>query len=147
VRELVEVAVRSLSPSLNDPFTAMNCIDYLSDGLCALATLPDPLPLHTDDAGHPRLQLDVTDFEGLLNASFHQIRQNATGKPSVLIRLLEALGTVAGRVDRAERRAAIRRHAELVWSALRRSIEEPADLRDAEQRYIAVLDRLRDGEV
>ena len=45
VNQLVEIAVRALSPGLNDPFTAITCVDHLGSALCRLATRDMPVAL------------------------------------------------------------------------------------------------------
>jgi uncharacterized membrane protein len=133
VRQLVEVAVRALSPGINDPFTAIAVIDRLGAALCEMA--PRHLPGGTILRGdRVALYRPVTNYPGLCDAMFHMIRQNASGSPAVLIRLLETLGRVMAVETRAERRAELLRHAELTLSAGRIGIEDPADIAALEAR-------------
>lgn len=138
LEQLVELAVRALSPGINDPFTAIHCIDVLGDALARLAAHPSPRPWRTDEGGEPRVYLPAPDFDGLLDSAYHQIRQNGRGTASVILRLLERLADVAERAATDAARAAVRRHADM----LRRSGEslpEPDDRADLEGRYLAVL--------
>ena len=80
----------------------------------------------------------MTDYAGLCDAMFHMIRQNASGSPAVLIRLLETLGRVMAVETRAERRAELLRHAELTLSAGRIGIEDPADVAALEARRVSL---------
>jgi uncharacterized membrane protein len=82
----MEVAVRALSPGVNCPFTAIAVLDRLGATLCEIA--PRHLP------GTVVLHRRATDYAGPCDAMFHMLRQNASGLPAVLIRLLETLGRV-----------------------------------------------------
>lgn len=126
VRQLVEVALRALSPGINDPFTAIAVLDRLGAALCALAPrrLPDP---GVACEGRVVLHRPVTDYAGLLDAMFHTIRQNAAGNPSVLIRLLEVLARVAEVERHPQRRAELRRHAALALRTGRIGLRDTAD--------------------
>ncbi len=134
VRQLVEVAVRALSPGINDPHTAMSVLDRLAAALCDL----QPLHLSTgvylrDDK--PSLVVPAIDYDGLTDAMFHLIRQNAAGSAAVLIRILEVLTAVAS-CDRDPRRMnALRRHADLALGDAERDVHTPSDLADVRQRY------------
>jgi uncharacterized membrane protein len=134
ILQLVEIAVRALSPGINDPFTAMSCVDHLSGSLCRIARHAPRNALHCDDDGAARLRIDRTDFVGLLDAAFNQIRQFATGTPSVSIRLLDALASIAAVCGRAERREAIGRHARLVLESCQGTLVS-GDARTMQNRY------------
>ena len=70
IRQLVEVAVRALSPGINEPHTAINVLDRLGAALCELA------PLHLLSGvslrhGQPVLAAPSVDYQGLTDAMFH----------------------------------------------------------------------------
>lgn len=94
VRQLVEVALRALSPGINDPQTAINVIDRLGAALALLAgrRLPPGVIAHD---GEPRLAIPALTYDELLTIMFDMIRNSAGGAPSVLIHLLRVLATVA----------------------------------------------------
>lgn len=114
VHQLVEVAVRALSPGINDPFTAITCIDRLTGALCHVAERPMRPPVRLDAEGTPRVQLDPIQFRGVLDAAFNQIRQLSADLPAVAIRLMEGLGNVAACTSFADRKAAVDTHARMV---------------------------------
>ncbi len=135
VRQLVEVAVRALSPGINDPFTAMAVLDRLGAALCEVAPrhLPGDAVLRGGRAVLRRRR--PVAYDGLCDAMFHMIRQYAAaGSPAVLIRLLEALARAAAVETRPERRAALRRHADLALAAGRANTGDAAALADLEAR-------------
>ena len=55
IDQLVEIAIRALSPAVNDTFTALTCIDWLSDGLCQLTAGWHSRRVHFDESGMVRI--------------------------------------------------------------------------------------------
>jgi len=134
VRQLVEVAVRALSPGINDPHTAMSVIDRLGASLCDL--VPRHLPSgQLARAGKPVLMFPAIDYQGLADSMFHMIRQSAASCPAVLIRILEVLTSVIGYERAPARMAELRRHADLVLGDGERAIGTPADVDDLRERH------------
>jgi uncharacterized membrane protein len=135
--QLVEVAVRALSPSVNDPYTAVACLDWLGAGLCRAARGRAPGPVRADREGRPRLHYaSPLSFSGLVDHSFDQIRQYGAAMPAVAIRMLETIAEVipctGGRRDHL---LVLAEHAEKVHRAAAREISDPRDLQDLEARY------------
>ena len=134
IRQLNEIAVRALSPGINDPFTAGSVLDHFGDALCRIA--PRHLPRGAvEREGRIVLTLDVVDYEGLCDGMFHTIRQNGSGSAYVLIRLLEVLARVAEVEHFADRRATLDRHADLAIATAREGVSDLAGLADCEKRY------------
>ena len=98
IDQLVEIAVRALSPGVNDPFTAMQCLDQLGASLRQLAERKLPSANHRDEEGAIRVVASTQTLEGALGAAFHLIRQYGSSSPPVMMRMLETLGR-AGRVS------------------------------------------------
>lgn len=138
IRQLSEIAVRALSPGINDPFTAASVVERLGDALGRIA--PRHLRTGAVERGE-RIVLvhPVTDYAGLCDAMFHLIRQNAAGSAYVLIRMLEVLSRVAEVERLASRRLELRRHAELIMASVGRSVTDRGAQADAENRYEAFL--------
>ncbi len=116
VGQLVDLAVRALSPGINDPRTAVRVLDRLGAALCGLARRPLSTGVIGDSDGRLLFQRDTTDYDGLTDAMFHVIRQNAARAPSVLIHIAYVLHKVAQCEPDGARRDALRRHGELVRS-------------------------------
>jgi uncharacterized membrane protein len=121
INSLVEIAVRAMSPAINDPFTAMNCLDRLGALLGRIACDCRPWSYRFDDAGNLRLIYDPVTFPRLVDAAFHLIRQYSRGNAEVLIRILDSIESVlpllssrGGGPDAAADRSALRLHADLV---------------------------------
>jgi uncharacterized membrane protein len=139
----VEVAVRALSPGVNDPYTALSCVNWLGAILCKVGSRPLKAPRRFDADGALRLVVDPIDFEGMLAAAFNQIRQFARTTPAVSIRVLEMLEHIARSVGtRDGRRAAVRSQADSVFEGARSADLQECDRRDLAARYRAVLDAL-----
>ncbi len=138
VRLLVEIALRALSPGINDPFTAVSVIDRLGVSLETLLRRNDVPAVHCDEDGTARLFLPPTYFGDVLDAAFNQIRQASTGKPAVTIRMLEILSALQMSVSRGRDGEALAKHARMLIDAARRHIDEPNDLAAVEASYYEV---------
>lgn len=136
IRQLLEVAVRALSPGTNDPFTAMDVIDRFAEVLARLRDrkLPDGLVYEGSDLV---MRYSVSTFEGIVDAMFEQIRQNAAGTVAVYAHLLEAYARLCGVISDPARVAHLKYHAALVHSDAQRLVESVADRKALEDAYAA----------
>jgi uncharacterized membrane protein len=134
INQLVQVACRALSPGINDPFTAIVCVDRLSAAICTVLGRRLPSDRRYDDSGSLRVVTHATSFAGLMDAAFHQIRQAASGNVAVSIRLLEAFARMKPHVRRREDGHEIMRHAHLVEDAVGSSPAQRQDLKDVDER-------------
>ena len=139
IHQMVEIAARALSPGVNDPFTAIACIDNLTATLCYLAQAKFPSKYRVDKDAKLRVIADVLDFEGVLDASFNQIRQFSSGSTAVIIRLMEALITILNIVRMESHKKAVIKHAEMVYRQGKESIKEENDLQDLIERSDKIL--------
>jgi len=89
--QLVEIAVRALSPGINDPFTAINCIDQLAAGMSLLADRELPPARLFDAQGTLRINKPRMDHSHVLDAAFGQIREHARRDHAVSIHLSNSL--------------------------------------------------------
>lgn len=144
VRQLVEVAVRALSPGINDPHTAISVLDRLGAALCDLAPV-SLLNGVTLREGRCILVMSSVDYAGLTDSMFHLIRQNAAGTTTVLIRLLDVLSAVASVERDPERLQSLKRHADIVRSDAERTIQTVADLTDLRSRHRRFLEMAEKG--
>jgi uncharacterized membrane protein len=88
------MAVKALSPGINDPTTAMQCIDRLGQILAALGASPAPALARTDDAGTLRLLAPRAPFARAVGVAFDQIRHYGAGNPAITKRLLDTIARV-----------------------------------------------------
>jgi uncharacterized membrane protein len=138
IDQLVEIAIRALSPAVNDTFTAMTCIDWLGDSLRKIAVEWDPQVLHRDSLGAIRLITVPVSYERLVQRSFEKVRQAADGMPAVLIRQLDALYTVMAAAP-ADRSQVLLDQAAMIQRVNERTVPEPTDRADVTAAYEALL--------
>jgi uncharacterized membrane protein len=139
VSQLVEIAVRALSPGVNDPFTAVACVDRLGAALSQLAQREMPSAERFDEENNVRVITPTTSFPDIVDAAFDQIRQHARISAAVTIRLLETIEVVAHATQRPADRAALRRHAEMIARGSLQSLHEKEDRRTVETRFLAAM--------
>jgi uncharacterized membrane protein len=126
VHQLVEVAARALSPGVNEPFTALGCIDWLGAALRGFAGRELPAGVRVDAQGRVRLLAPALDFEQAARASLDPIRRFGAADPEVMLRLLQVIASVAPALHRDRDRAALVRHARLIDEDAER-IANPSD--------------------
>ncbi len=112
--QLLEVALRALSPGINDPFTAMMCVDRIADNLALLARRELPPPYRYDDDGALRVIVPVVDPTTLLPNLFGPIRSYGKSDVMTLEHLLKALQKMLQNVDTPGFRACVRAEAERI---------------------------------
>jgi len=144
VGQLVEVAVRALSPGINDPNTAMAVLDRLGSALCELAPRQLPTGVFMREE-RVALVVPVVDYAMLTDTMFGLIRQNAAGSATVLNHLLEVLTAVAGCERNPSRAAPLRRHACLVLADAERSVENADDLANLRRSFDTFETTRQDG--
>ena len=103
IRQLVDMALRALSPGINDTTTAVMCVDYLTAILARLASRNIPSS-HRYEEGELRVIAIGPTFAGLVAESFDQIRASAVGNVGVMLRMLGALQTIASLTTSPSRR-------------------------------------------
>lgn len=141
-RQLSEIAIRALSPGVNDPGTAIMCLDRLTAGLTLLVRRQMPPYEHADDRGCVRLTTRGASIERLLDVSLAQIRRYGAGDIEVLSRMLRLVADV-GEVARSPRqRDALRENAHLVLEDGMRELETEVDRRRLKLELDVVLDSL-----
>ena len=139
IRQLVELALRALSPGINDPYTAIAVIDRLAISL-AHAMGRGPMPGEfADDDGTLRVIAPALTFDGMVDVAFNQIRQAGADRPDVLARLLEAFAALCAKASSPAHRGPLFAHAGMAIAAGRRTVEEERDRAALESRYAAFI--------
>ena len=105
IAQIVESAIRALSPAVNDTFTGVACVDWLADALLTFADKPPLEGNWYDAAGELRVWMPAVRIERLIKLAFDQIRQASATTPAVLIRQLDVIRRLAPRMSEAARRA------------------------------------------
>lgn len=124
VQQLVEVALRALSPSTNEPFTAMAAIDRLGQALSQLATRQIPSAVRVDEHGNARVVSEPRTFENLLADAFDVIAINAGSHPGVVCRLIETVERLSRVVRRPGDRAALTRLLDRLLASVPRHLDD-----------------------
>jgi uncharacterized membrane protein len=135
IDQLVEIAIRSLSTAVNDTFTALTCIDWLSAGLGRVSGRVLDEGVYRDAAGNVRLIESDPSYARMVNRAFDKIRQSASGMPAVLIRLVDSVGSIMLDTTSAEQRDVLRRQADMVLRLAEETVTEPNDLEEIRFRY------------
>jgi uncharacterized membrane protein len=95
VLQIVDIALKAISPAVNDPSTGVSCVDQLSRILIRFASRELRAPLLYDPPGIVRASIQWIDFEGLLTSAFEQIRLYSRADIAVSLRMLRALCDIA----------------------------------------------------
>jgi uncharacterized membrane protein len=114
VNQLTEIAVRAMSPAINDPFTAMTCLDYLGEGLALFARRGEISPYIYDRQGRLRLVFDPVTFDELLSAAFDMLRHASCDNSRVLLHMLEMIDVIGQETKSPGARRQLLRHATLI---------------------------------
>jgi uncharacterized membrane protein len=146
IDQLVEVAVRALSPGINDPFTAISCIEWLGDALIRIAGREIPSRWRYDSEGKLRIVTDATDFAGIARAALSQIRQYGTRSVAVTVRLLEVLTRVGPHLVRQNDRRILLDHAQWIRDDGVARAENTNDQQDIDERYRTAMAALRGAQ-
>ncbi len=135
ISQLSQLAARALSPGINDPGTAITCIDWFTRALAEIVDRDLPGCIVSDDEGNPRLLIRTPRFAGLAKAIYAPMRQLADANIAVCIRLLESLCGLAELTRRPERLAVLQQHGDLILDSLQDEVRQSFDARDIQQRY------------
>lgn len=116
IRQLVDIALKGLSPGINDPTTAENAMDSVTDTLVRFASCEPVEPVRVDRGGVPRLCALAPTLGDLVMLGFDQVRRDGASRPSFSLRLLELLNDLRAAAPAAARCAEIDRQVELIIS-------------------------------
>jgi uncharacterized membrane protein len=150
VHQLVEIALRALSPGINDPYTAINCIDRLAAVLAEMASRRLPSRYLCDDAGRRRVTTSPFTYVGMVDAAFDQLRQHAAGQAAVTFRLVEIIERLAKHPGKDPGRntipqpfrEALSRQLDAICHLNRNGFDNPIDHEEYEHRIVAARDAL-----
>jgi uncharacterized membrane protein len=103
IRQLVDIAIRALSPAVNDPTTASQVVDRITALLGSIIDRPDPTGWYADGSGTARVLVVPDTFATLLTLGYGEIIRYGADSPQVIRRVRAALDSLAGRVAPASR--------------------------------------------
>jgi uncharacterized membrane protein len=139
VDQLVEIAIRALSPAVNDTFTALTCIDWLTDGLCQVQLRWNPIRVHRDHHGYMRVVTSHISHRRLVQRAYEKVRQAGRGMPAVMIRQLDGLTRIMALTAAPERRKVLMEQAEMILRSSEESVPDPSDRADVRRAYEVLL--------
>lgn len=142
IHQLVEIALRALSPSIADPFTAIAVVNRLSTSLEKILRRPEPRNRWCDEEDALRLITPKYDFASMVDAAFLKIRHHSKGTPSVQLRLIQNLKQLAEDSAPAQR-AVLLHHAESVLD----DMEESLDEEEIVERARATVETIKSGRL
>ena len=141
IRQIVDMALRALSPGINDTTTAVMCVDYLTTILARLASRSIPSS-RRHEKGELRVITIGPTFASVLDDAFDQIRSSAPGNAAIMLRMLGALQTLGDLTAGAQRRAVLREHVQRLAEVAARTIESPHDRERVDLRLMQVRNAL-----
>ncbi|MGK2856038.1 MAG: DUF2254 domain-containing protein [Thermoanaerobaculia bacterium] len=141
IRQLVDMALRALSPGINDTTTAVMCVDYLTAILARLASREVPSSRRYEHGELRVISIGQT-FASLVAESFDEIRGSAESNVAILLRMLCALQTIASLAGSPTRRQALWEHVEGIAEVAARTIKSPHDRTRFESRLAKVRKEL-----
>jgi uncharacterized membrane protein len=135
IAQIVEIAIRALSPAVNDTFTGVGCVDWVADALLVAADVSLSDGCWYDRDGKLRLRVPPLRLERLVKMAFDQIRQAAADNPAVLIRILDTIRRLIPRMPTEGARQALMAQADAVREAATTKILVQLDRDDVEAAW------------
>ena len=124
--QIADIALKAISPAVNDPSTAINCLDQLGRIMIRWIARDPPDAALYDPPHVVRVAIPWIDLDGLLDTGFELIRHYAEGDLPVSLRMLRVLQDMASTTDDAEIRARLRMRGDRVFEGCRRRLDEVA---------------------
>jgi len=142
VLQIVDIALKAISPAVNDPTTAVGCVDQLSRILIQYASGEPPACLLYDPPGVARVSIPWIDFQGLLTSAFEQIRLYSKTDLAVSLRMLRALADIASTTSEPEYGQALLRLGSRIVAGCEETLseEELKPMRDRLRRLSKLVE-------
>lgn len=145
LRQLADIALKGLSPSINDPTTAENAMDSVTESLVRFCRQREPADLRLSETGVPRMRVKRQRFDGLVRLGFDQVRRDGARRPSFAVRLLELLADLRRNGGEPARRSSeLVRQAELIRDDAVQRARLASDAQLVEQAYRRLHGRAAD---
>ncbi|WP_300975176.1 DUF2254 domain-containing protein [Sphingomonas sp. LHG3406-1] len=144
VSELVEIAARALSPGVNDPMTAITCLDWLGAGGSEFAIREMPEPVRHDGDGKPRLVAEADSFAFYVDRAFGRLRQYAAADVIAALHWIRVVGELAATCRTPDQIDVLCRQSALFRDQAAASLEGPNSL-EVSRRALALQALLERG--
>ena len=142
IRQIVDIALKALSPGINDTSTAVICVDYLSSILARLAGRQFP-PVHHYEDDILRVIAVAPNFAGLLSEAFDQIRANAQTNVAIQLRMLDGFSAIASLTTKPSHIRALDDQQRWIAELVERCIESSHDRALLKRRLSNVREALK----
>ena len=140
--QLAEIAIRALSPGVNDPRTAMDCIERLGAVVRRAAGRRMPAAARHDDGGRLRVVAPPATFEQVAGSCLDAVRRHGAGHVEVVVKLLYVIGRAGEDAPAARRRVLARQADETIRAFALAATPTARDRHAVDQAFEAASNRL-----
>jgi uncharacterized membrane protein len=139
IAQLVEIALRALSPAINDTYTALYCIDWLGEAIRGLANLPEPTGVWSSEDGTVSVLFPPLRFRDIVKTAFDLLRQASIHNTAVKIHLLRTWSRLAPDLTNPIQGTALLEQAQAVWEVTSQETMAAVDRADVKVAYDNVV--------
>lgn len=140
--ELVEILARALSPGINDPFTAMNCINWFHSALKAFLSTSTPSAFRRDESGHLRVIAFPIDFERFASVICDQSRSYIATDRNTTLKMLKILTELAVKTPKPKEKSILIEHLHKLKTASLEALSSTPDREEFELRFNRALEMI-----
>ncbi len=138
IRQIVDIALKALSPGVNDTTTAINCVDFLGEIVGDIAGRRMPGKIRSKNDA-PLVIVAAPDFQDYVETAFDQIRISGKGNLAVFVRLLKAIAFAADRANDKSRRDILRNQIDLTVDFAEQTLATDHEKKKLSEHLRAVL--------
>lgn len=142
--ELVEILGRALSPGINDPFTAINCMNWFHSAVNAMCKGTLPSPYRFDEEDNLRVVAHPITFERLAEVIFGQSRPYVAADRNATLHMMTILTECAAEAKTPLQKEILVRHLEALKQSALEVLSMSVDKKEIETRYAEALKILAD---
>jgi uncharacterized membrane protein len=143
LRQIVDIALKAISPAVNDPTTALNCLDHLGAILVCLADRQLPAGVGRDAQDHVRLVVHERDFADYVRLAFDQIRHYGASDHVIMVHMLDVIAQVAPVTQNPAVCDALAVYAERIAATAARRLDDPDECAAVRRHTDTTVQRLR----
>ena len=133
--ELVEILARALSPGVNDPFTAINCINWFHSGIKAMMSVQRPSPFRRDDDGKLRVIAHAVSFERFISVICDQSRPYISADRNAALKMLTVLTELAAEAENDQHRKILIKRIDNLRLSVKDNMPSSFDRQELENRF------------
>jgi uncharacterized membrane protein len=142
IAQLVEIALRALSPAINDTYTALYCIDWLGEAIRGLVNLPEQTGIWSSEDGRVSILFPPLQFRDIVKTAFDLLRRASIGNAAVKIHLLHTWSRLAPDLTNPIQSQSLLEQAQAVWEATSQETMAAVDRADIKLAYDSSVELL-----